>query len=83
MNARKRSAEAAESLVKLIPAAAIRLPNWPDNRGEEIAAAAKLVPGDYVLVGPGEGFPADGSVAEGESSVDESLLTGESHPVRK
>jgi len=83
MNARKRSAEAAESLVKLIPAAAIRLPNWPDSREEEIAAAAKLVPGDHVLVGPGEGFPADGSVAEGESSVDESLLTGESHPVRK
>ncbi len=83
MNARKRSAEAAESLVKLIPAAAIRLPNWPDGREEEIAAAAKLIPGDHVLVGPGESFPADGSVAEGESSVDESLLTGESHPVRK
>jgi Cu2+-exporting ATPase len=83
MNARKRSAEAAESLVKLIPAATTRLPNWPGNREEEIAVAAKLSPGDFVLVGPGESFPADGSVAEGESSVDESLLTGESHPVRK
>jgi Cu2+-exporting ATPase len=83
MNARKRSAEAAESLVKLIPAASTRLPNWPDSREEEIAVAAKLTPGDHVLVGPGESFPADGSVVEGESSVDESLLTGESHPVHK
>ncbi len=83
MNARKKSAEAAESLVKLIPAATIRLPGFPATRQEEIIAAVKLSPGDHVLVGPGESFPADGSVAEGSSSVDESLLTGESHPVHK
>jgi Cu2+-exporting ATPase len=83
MNARKKSAEAAESLVKLIPAATTRLPNWPADREEEITAAAKLVPGDHVLIGPGESFPADGTAVEGESSVDESLLTGESHPVHK
>jgi len=83
MSARKRSAEAAESLVKLIPAAAKRLPSYPVGREEETLAAVKLTPGDYVLVGPGESFPADGRVAEGRSSVDESLLTGESHPVAK
>ena len=83
MSARKRSAEAAESLVKLIPAAALRLPGFPASRAEETIAAVKLVPGDHVLVGPGESFPADGAVAEGRSSVDESLLTGESHPVAK
>ncbi len=83
MSARKRSAEAAESLVKLIPAAAQRLPDWPDSRAEEVVAAVKLAPGDHLLVGPGESFPADGSVVEGESNVDESLLTGESHPVNK
>lgn len=83
MNARKRSAEAAESLVKLIPAASTRLPGWPASREEELAVAAKLSPGDHVLVGPGESFPADGTVVEGDSSVDESLLTGESHPVHK
>lgn len=83
MNARKRSAEAAESLVKLIPAAATRLPNWPAGREEELVAAVKLSPGDHVLIGPGESFPADGTVIEGKSNVDESLLTGESHPVGK
>ncbi len=83
MNARKKSAEAAESLVKLIPAAAIRLPGFPASRTEETVAAVKLIPGDHVLVGSGESFPADGMVLEGASSVDESLLTGESRPVDK
>ncbi len=83
MNARKRSAEAAESLVKLIPAAAVRLPEYPSGREEETLAAVKLSPGDHVLVGPGEAFPADGTVVEGASNVDESLLTGESRPVDK
>lgn len=83
MSARKRSAEAAESLVKLIPAAAMRLPGYPLTRDEEMVAAVKLVAGDHVLIGPGESFPADGCVVEGVSSVDESLLTGESLPVAK
>lgn len=83
MSARKRSAEAAESLIKLIPAAAMRLPGYPATREEEMVAAVKLTAGDFVLIGPGEGFPADGSVVEGASSVDESLLTGESLPVAK
>jgi Cu2+-exporting ATPase len=83
MSARKRSAEAAESLIKLIPAAAMRLPGYPTTREEEMVVAVKLAAGDYVLIGPGESFPADGSVVEGASSVDESLLTGESMPVAK
>jgi len=44
---------------------------------------AEVVPGVVVLVNPGETIPVDGTVTEGESSADESLLTGESHPVRK
>jgi len=83
MNARKKSAEAAESLIKLIPAAALRLPGFPGDRAEETVAAVRLSPGEHVLVGAGASFPADGSVAEGASNVDESLLTGESHPVSK
>ena len=45
--------------------------------------AEDLVPGDLVEVKPGERIPTDGTVRDGESEVDESLVTGESAPVRK
>lgn len=83
MNARKRSAEAAETLVKLIPTAAVRLPNYPASREEENIGAVKLSPGDFCLVATGAAFPSDARVVEGRSSVDESLLTGESRPIAK
>jgi len=76
MGARHRAGEAAEELVKLLPATATRLTEW----GEEVVAVSELAPGDRVMVHPGETVPADGLVSEGRSSVDESLLTGESLP---
>jgi Cu2+-exporting ATPase len=76
MGARHRAGEAAEALVKLLPATTTRL--TPD--GEAVVAVSELAPGDRVLVRPGETIPADGTVVEGRSSVDESLLTGESLP---
>ncbi|MGA9993760.1 MAG: heavy metal translocating P-type ATPase [Thiobacillaceae bacterium] len=82
MGARRKSAQAAEELVKLIPPAASRLPQWP-GREQEIIPAVKLAVGDYVLVKPGETVPADGLVVEGKSSVNEAMLTGESMPVSK
>ncbi|MCL2148678.1 MAG: heavy metal translocating P-type ATPase [Methanomassiliicoccaceae archaeon] len=52
--------------------------------GKEVALpAAEVVAGDTVVVRPGERVPADGSVAGGRSSVDESMLTGEGMPVAK
>jgi P-type Ca2+ transporter type 2C len=51
---------------------------------EAVLPAAALVPGDLVLVGPGEPFPADGLVVAGtDLQADESTLTGEAYPVRK
>ena len=76
MGARHRAGEAAEELVKLLPATATRL----SDGGEVVVAVSELAPGDRVLVRPGETVPADGLVEEGRSSVDESLLTGESLP---
>ena len=76
MGARHRAGQAAEELVKLLPATATRLRDGT----EEVVAVADLVPGDLVLIRPGETVPADGQVQAGSSSVDESLLTGESLP---
>ena len=51
---------------------------------QQKVASAVLVPGDLVLVGPGEGFPADGVLVGGEQmQADESALTGEALPVQK
>ncbi|HUX30380.1 MAG TPA: heavy metal translocating P-type ATPase [Thiobacillus sp.] len=82
MNARRRAGAAVEELVKLIPAAATRLPHWP-ARDEEQIPVARLAVGDHVLVRPGETLPADGEVVEGDSAVNEAMLTGESLPVSK
>lgn len=80
MQARHRAGETAEALVKLIPAMATRL---TANGLEQVIPVSELVPGDVVRVKPGETIPADGKVRAGSSSVDESLLTGESLPIRK
>jgi P-type Cu2+ transporter len=82
MNARRRAGAAVEELVKLIPAATTRLPQWP-ARDEEQVPVARLAVGDHVLVRPGETLPADGVVVEGYSAVNEAMLTGESLPVSK
>jgi len=76
---RKRAAEVSEALVHMLPATATRL---VDGR-EEVVPVSELTIGDTVLVRPGEAVPADGVVIEGRSSVDESLLTGESLPLAK
>jgi P-type Cu2+ transporter len=80
LSARKRATETSESLVQAVPAMATRLIR--DQR-EELVPVAELNPGDRVLIRPGDVVPADGHVLEGRSSVDESLLTGESQPVTK
>ncbi|MBI5751032.1 MAG: cadmium-translocating P-type ATPase [Hydrogenophilales bacterium] len=78
-NARERSVEAAENLLKLAPAMATRV----SDAGQQFVPVLELIPGDRLLVKPGEAFPADGTVESGTSAVDEALLTGESRPVAK
>lgn len=83
MTARQRAVSVTEALVKVMPAVAARMPLFPSARDAEEVMAAELRHGDVVLVRPGETIPADGTVLEGQSSVDEALLTGESAPVAK
>ncbi len=77
MGARHKAGQAAEELVKLLPATATRIAPGGEH---EVIAVSQLAPQDVVLIKPGETVPADGEVVQGESSVDESLLTGESLP---
>ncbi|WP_035987250.1 heavy metal translocating P-type ATPase [Leptolyngbya sp. KIOST-1] len=84
--ARYRAADALRSLVELQPAVA-RLISNPATAG--IAQTGVEVParclqvGEWVQVLPGEKVPADGTIVSGQSTVDESMLTGESMPVLK
>ena len=76
---RGRASEALRRLFALAP------PTARVRRGEveQEVPLAEVAVGDLVVVRPGEKIPVDGIVAEGASSVDESMLTGESMPVPK
>jgi len=77
--AKARTAQAIESLVRLQPATA-----WVEKEGRIVEVGiGSLNPGDAFVVRPGDAIALDGRVVEGESSVDESMLTGESLPVEK
>ncbi len=73
------ASRALEELVKIMPSTAHLM------KGDEITEVPveQLNKGDIVLVKPGEKIPVDGTVREGESYIDESMLTGESKPVLK
>ncbi len=80
MRSVRSASSALRKLAELLPKEAHRL--LPDGATEEVPLD-RLQPGDRVLVRPGEKVPADGMVTEGESTVDESMITGESRPVYK
>ena len=70
---------ALRELAKLLPDTAERL---VDGR-TEVVPVSELRPGDLLLVRPGMQIPSDGLIEEGQSQVDESMMTGESRPVDK
>ncbi|GIW48163.1 MAG: heavy metal translocating P-type ATPase [Deltaproteobacteria bacterium] len=74
------ASKALEELAKLMPSDAHRL--RPDGSIEDVPLS-ELRQGDRVVVKPGEKIPADGEVIEGETFVNEAMLTGESKPVFK
>jgi len=73
------ASRALEELVKVMPSDAHLL---RDGEVEDVSVEI-LKPGDRVLIKPGEKVPVDGAVIEGQSSMNEAMLTGESMPVSK
>ncbi|WEO76047.1 heavy metal translocating P-type ATPase [Cryobacterium sp. SO2] len=79
MRARGGANDAIRTLLELAPSMAIVLRN-----GEAIEVpTAEVLPGDLMMVRPGAKVPTDGVVEEGDSDIDESMVTGESLPVAK
>ena len=79
MRARAGASDAIRALMDLAPPKATAL-----REGREIELpTAELIVGDTIIIRPGNKIPVDGEVIEGESQVDESMLTGESMPVKK
>ena len=80
LQARSRTSSAIKALLSLAPKTARRIA--PDGTEMDVALAEIQV-GDRIRIRPGEKIPTDGPVIEGDSSVDESMVTGESVPVEK
>ncbi len=83
LRARQKAASHLESLSRALPATANYLAQFPESMHAETVPAGTLVEGQYILVRPGETFPVDGLIEQGETEVDESFVTGESMPVSR
>ncbi len=79
LRARQQTGSALRELLGLVPPEALRV----DATGETTIPLSEVMVGDLLRVRPGASIPVDGVVVEGQSSVDESMLTGESLPVEK
>ena len=79
----RMTARAATSMKKLLALAPAQARRRGAGEVEELVPISELRVGDVVALRPGERVPTDGRVIEGESTVDESMLTGESVPVDK
>lgn len=77
--ARAQAREATSNLLKIMPVTATQI----TQEGPQTTSARRLQAGDTILVKAGETLPADGVVVAGQSSVDESMLTGEYRPISK
>ncbi len=80
LRARSQTSSAIKALLGLAPKTARRI---QENGAEEDVPVEVVQPGDTLRIRPGEKIPIDGVILEGQSAVDESMITGESIPVEK
>ena len=83
LRVRERAGDALEATARDASPTAQRLTGYPDVKEVETVAARALAPGDVVRVATGVTVPADATVVDGRSSVEEAILTGESRPRAK
>ena len=79
MKSRRGTTDALQALFNLVPPTARVIRNGK----EEIIPTSDVKVGDTIILKPGDKVPVDGKIIEGESAIDESLVTGESIPVSK
>ena len=80
LRARERTGDAIKALINLAPKTARRI---NDDGSEYDAPLENILAGDLLRVRPGEAVPVDGEVMEGDTAIDEAMLTGEPIPVAK
>src|SRR4051794_7299287 len=83
MRSLAQTTSALDSLAALLPDEAERVESGPDGDVLTTVAPADLRLGDVVVVRPGGSIPADGRITQGSAEIDESMVTGESRPVRR
>ncbi|TMI18940.1 copper-translocating P-type ATPase [Candidatus Bathyarchaeota archaeon] len=79
MRSRRGTTDALQALLQLVPAQARVL----QDGKETLVSTSELQVGDIIVLKPGDRVPVDGTIVDGETAIDESLVTGESLPVEK
>ena len=80
MRSVRQASSALNELAKLMPDTAERI---REDGSSEVVPISQLIEDDMLLVRPGASIPADGLIEQGESEVDEAMITGESKPLKK
>src|SRR5207249_9562351 len=79
MRSRRGTTDALQALLQLVPPQARVLKDGKEN----LIPTSQVKVGDIIILKPGDRVPVDGTIADGETAIDESLVTGESIPVAK
>lgn len=79
----ERAKKGLKNLISLTPVQGRKIVTGPSGIREEMIAADEIRHGDLLRILPGEAIPADGEIVSGNTSVDQSIMTGESLPVDK